>query len=353
MNGGVAGNQTFTVDVQTIRRSRPPSRRAKFLTVGVSHASSGANDPAFTGSLTFQLFDDLTPLTTSRIEQLVNEGFYTSPTTGTPEPARPRTSTASPTTSPAPTTTSSRADRRSGNGTGSLHRARVPVRRRVRPAARLHREPASSRWPTRADDTNDTQFFITTGLAPVPRLQAHDLRPARRRGRHAPGDDPGGEDADRARTGRTQPASPILFTSTTLSTTNPNGVIHLDLTGATRRPDGQRDRHGPGRLRRDRDADVHRHGRRQRRLHRRGRSPSGRSSAPVQNQVVGQNQTAVFQLPGRRHRPPATRSPSASGRASPRPPPTAPFTAIPTARDGHRRRQRRRHRHPDRRASPG
>ena len=51
-----------------------------FLAIDVTHASSGPGDPAFSGTMTFQLFDELTPITVRRILALVNQGFYTSPT---------------------------------------------------------------------------------------------------------------------------------------------------------------------------------------------------------------------------------------------------------------------------------
>ena len=42
-----------------------------FLALGVSHAAASANDVSFSGTLVFQLFDDLTSNTVSQIEQFV------------------------------------------------------------------------------------------------------------------------------------------------------------------------------------------------------------------------------------------------------------------------------------------
>jgi len=53
----------------------------KFMTLNITHNSSGAGDPQITNqTMTYQLFDQLTPITTSRIEQLVNNGFYSGKT---------------------------------------------------------------------------------------------------------------------------------------------------------------------------------------------------------------------------------------------------------------------------------
>lgn len=75
LDGG-ADNQTYAVqsDNPSITASIP---RGRFVTFTLNHVSSGANDPAITNeTLVFQLFDELTPLTTSRITELVQSGFY-------------------------------------------------------------------------------------------------------------------------------------------------------------------------------------------------------------------------------------------------------------------------------------
>ena len=50
--------------------------QGQFLTMNVSHASSGAGDPAFSGNIVIQLFNDLVPTTSTMIEGFVNSGFY-------------------------------------------------------------------------------------------------------------------------------------------------------------------------------------------------------------------------------------------------------------------------------------
>ena len=234
LNGGATGAQTFSVtsDNPSIQAS---VAQGEFLTVGVSHASSGANDPAFTGSLTFQLFDDLTPTTTSRIEQLVNQGFYTSPTTGTTnQPVLPsknfhRVAFGFPDAN----TFIVQGGSQTGTGSGAFVAPGFPFSdeflRQLAFTGTGQLAMANS-----GDDTNDTQFFITTG-SPRSLDFNHTIY-----GQLVAGQNTlqqmtqVAKVADTASGGAvTKPASPILFTSTTLSTTNPDGVVHLDLTKAT------------------------------------------------------------------------------------------------------------------------
>jgi hypothetical protein len=70
-----AARQTYTVT-----SSNPDIgvsvAQGQFLTMNVSHTSSGAGDPSFSGSIVIQLFNDLTPMTATKIEGFVNAGFY-------------------------------------------------------------------------------------------------------------------------------------------------------------------------------------------------------------------------------------------------------------------------------------
>jgi cyclophilin family peptidyl-prolyl cis-trans isomerase len=73
---GGGASQTYTV-ASSNSAIKATVAQGQFMTLNVTHTSSGANDPAFTGTLVFQLFDDLVPQATSKIEQLVSSGFYT------------------------------------------------------------------------------------------------------------------------------------------------------------------------------------------------------------------------------------------------------------------------------------
>ncbi len=77
LNGtGGGASQTYTV-TSSNSAVKATIAQGEFLTLNVTHTSDGnANDPSFSGPLTFQLFSDLAPTTVSKIEQLANSGFY-------------------------------------------------------------------------------------------------------------------------------------------------------------------------------------------------------------------------------------------------------------------------------------
>ena len=288
LDGTTAGPQTFTV-TSSNPAVKATVAQGKFLTVGVSHTSSGASDPSFTGSLTFQLFDDLTPLTTSRIEQLVNQGFYTSPTTSSPiQPTKNFHRIAA--NFPGANDYIVQGGSQTGNGSGSLAAPGFPfVDEFVQQLAFTGNGQLA--MANAGKDTNDSQFFITTGS---PRFLDfnHTIF-----GQLVAGQGTLQQMTQVAKgTDGTTPVNPVLFTSTTLSDTNADGVIHVDTTAATA---GQTstltvtatDSAGTTTARTfavnvSANTDT---------------TGAAMTERPflgnVANQVVGQNQTAVFQVP--------------------------------------------------------
>ena len=78
LDGGTNANpQRFTAASSNpaIRAEVLPGR---LLEITVNHESSGPNDPEIDNeTMRFRLFDSLTPLTIQRLEELINDGFYT------------------------------------------------------------------------------------------------------------------------------------------------------------------------------------------------------------------------------------------------------------------------------------
>ena len=74
-SGSGAPKQTFTVTSSNPDIAASVAQ-GQFLTMNVSHASSGAGDLAFSGDIVIQLFSDLTPMTAAKIEGFVTSGFY-------------------------------------------------------------------------------------------------------------------------------------------------------------------------------------------------------------------------------------------------------------------------------------
>jgi cyclophilin family peptidyl-prolyl cis-trans isomerase len=214
LDGGSGNPQTYTVTsdnpniVATVAQG-------KFLTIDVTHASSGANDPAFAGTLVFQLFDDLTPLTTSRIETLVNQGFYTGKNFHRIASGFP-----------GPNDYIVQGGSVNGNGTGDVNQPGFPF------ADEFVQQLAFTgtgqlAMANAGDDTNSSQFFVTTGSPRFLDYQ-HTIFGQLVSGQQtlqlmtqvAKGSD------------GTTPVSPVLIAQATLSDTNPDGVIHVDATKA-------------------------------------------------------------------------------------------------------------------------
>ncbi len=221
LDGGSGAPQTYSVTSDNPNVTVTPSQ-GKFWTVGVSHASSGANDPAFSGTMTFQLFQDLTPLTVSRITELIQNGFYTSPTQPTDGSA------------PLPHKNFHRivdgfvaqGGSLTGNGTGSYTAPGFPFTDEFNQQL-VFNTTGQLAMANAGDDTNDTQFFVT--YAQTRNLDFnHTIF-----GQIVSGQDILAKMQTVAKTGggeNSVPVSPILITSTTLSDQNPDAVLHVNTT---------------------------------------------------------------------------------------------------------------------------
>lgn len=227
LNGtGGGASQTYTV---TSSNSDVKATVAKgdFLTFNVTHTSSGqSGDQSFTGSLTFQLFNDLTPITVSRIEQLVNSGFYTNTSFYRITPISTATDTIA---------------QGGSNGTkiSSLPSTGFPFQNELQQQlaftnggelAMANAGFSNQNGINTADYfSNSSEFFVTStatrfldfGYTIYGQLVA----------------DPEGTlakiDSVPLSAGTTTPASPVTITSASLATTNPDGDIHVDATGAS------------------------------------------------------------------------------------------------------------------------
>lgn len=231
VDSGGATPQTYTVtsDVPGVKASVIQGR---FLTLTVAHTSSGAGDIDINGSMTFQLFDQLTPVTTAKIESLINgnatgttsvvtngENFYIGKTffriasgfpTSTTYIAQGGSSNNTASGSPAFTTPFDDEFIQSLAFTGSGQLAMA----------------------NSGPDTNDSQFFITTG---DPRSLDHKhtiwgqlvsgqdiLNQITQVSKTTPS---GSIDANPS-----QPVTPVTITNAVLSDTNPDGAIQIDTT---------------------------------------------------------------------------------------------------------------------------
>ncbi len=219
--GGTSDPQTFTVTSSNPDITASVTH-GEFWTINVSYTdpSNAAND--FSGSLTFQLFQDLTPNTVNEIESIINSGFYNGKTFH-----RILTSFSGPSDG----LVQGGAVNPNGTGTSGL------------PGTPFANEPVQSLAFSGGDllalannglpNSDDTQFFVTTaaehsldynytvfgdlvaGQATLAKMLA--VPTTTNAGL-------GGE--------KSLPVNPVTITSTSLSTTNPNGAVLVDASQA-------------------------------------------------------------------------------------------------------------------------
>ncbi len=212
LDGGAGDPQTYRV-TSSNPQVQASVAQGNFLTLNVSHTSSGANDPSYSGQITFQLFEDLTPNTVNKIETLVNQGFYTGKNFHRIASGFP-----------GPNDYILQGGSVNGSGSGEVNQPGFPF------ADEFVQQLAFTgsgqlAMANAGDDTNSSQFFITTGSPRFLDFQ-HTIF-----GQVVSGDPTIMSMIDTARNGTT-PVSPILIDSATLSPTNPDGVIHVDATNA-------------------------------------------------------------------------------------------------------------------------
>ncbi|WP_422930681.1 peptidylprolyl isomerase [Singulisphaera sp. PoT] len=224
-SGDTSNNQTFQV-----ASSNPDIKvsvaQGKFLTLQVNHTASSTSttDVSFAGTLTFQLFSDLTPNTVAEIESLITSGFYNSSTAGTFN----RIANSFPTTSDY----IFQGGSVTGTTSGNSNQPGTPFVDEFNPQLAFTGQGQLA-MANSGPDSNDTQFFITSsnnwninsyrsldfGYTIFAQLVA----------------DPNGilpQMSKVAVDSNNKPLSPVNFVPT-LSTTNANGVLHIDATKAT------------------------------------------------------------------------------------------------------------------------
>ncbi len=210
--------------------------QGQFWTITVSHTAANSSDVIIIHeSMTFQLFGDLTPQTVARITTLTSDGYYTVgfPSQSPPVPAGqfiPRiTSVASSGFSVIQGGSSSPTSTSSSSGLTPI--ATEPVQQLA-----FSGQYQIAMANTGAPDSTDAQFFITNGAVSQSIQQAFDFnytifgqlvsgqQTVTDLSRVAVQANSSGEDSE--------PLTPVVINSVALSSTNPNGVLHIDTTSA-------------------------------------------------------------------------------------------------------------------------
>ncbi len=222
-----APSQTYSVS------SSNPDLKAsvaqgKFWTINLTHTAAVGQptDISFSGPVTLQLFQDLTPKTAALIEGFISQGFYNGKTIH-------RIASNFSGTGVSPSNYVVQGGAPNPDGTGSSGLPGTPYGLELNQQLAFVNPYSLAIANTGAVNSNDTQFFFTTG-----QQQSLDFNYT------IFGNVVAGFDtiakleqvAVQASAGlggeKSKPISPVTITSATLSDVNPNGVIHIDASAA-------------------------------------------------------------------------------------------------------------------------
>ncbi len=237
-NGTTDPSQTFTAT-----SSNPDIKvtvaQGQFWTVTVSHTPANSSDVTINNeSMTFQLFDDLTPQTVARITTLTNDNYYTTATLPNSNPNGPGnfipriTSVAS--------SGFSAIQGGSGSATSTASSSGVtPIATEIAQQLVFTGQNQIAMANESSPNTSDAQFFITNGTVSQSTQLAFDFnytifgqlvsgqqtvtdltKVAVQNNSSTPPED-------------SEPVTPVTINTVALSSVNPNGVFHIDTTGAT------------------------------------------------------------------------------------------------------------------------
>ena len=221
-NNGATDAQTFTVTSSNPDIAASVAQ-GPFWTLGVSSKDSANPSESITGSLTFQLFQNLTPNTVKMIEQFTNDGFYVNSGNLFPRVVSGFDS---------PLTTVIQGGATNDNGTGSSGQPNTPFANENVQQLALTGVDQLALANAGGTDTNNTQFFINTGPADAlgynytvfGQLVAGGATLAQMAQVPVQTNSVTGENS--------QPVNPLTITSASLSSTSPDGVVILNTTQA-------------------------------------------------------------------------------------------------------------------------
>jgi cyclophilin family peptidyl-prolyl cis-trans isomerase len=219
---GATDAQTFTVTSSNPDITASVAQ-GPFWNVGVSYTDPTNSANNFTGTLSFQLFQNLTPNTVNMIEQFTNDGFYVKSGDFFPRIVSNFDS---------PNTTVIQGGATNDNGTGSSGQPNTPFGNENVQQLALTGVDQLALANAGGTHTNDTQFFINTGPANAlgynytvfGQLVAGQTTLAKMANLPVQPNAATGENS--------QPDNPLTITSAAMSSTSPNGVVILDTTQA-------------------------------------------------------------------------------------------------------------------------
>ncbi|MFI5459355.1 MAG: peptidylprolyl isomerase [Isosphaerales bacterium] len=220
--------QSTTTDAQTFKvTSSNPDIAASivqgpFWTVGVSYTDPNTSN-SFAGSLTFQLFQNFTPNTVNMITQFTNDNYYVSSGKYFPRIVSNFGGTGNYVVQGGAATL---------DGSGSSGQTGTPYPNENLQQLTLSGTNELALANSGGTDSNDTQFFINTGQ--VSQLDyGYTIFGQMLTGQTTLGQMTQIPVMANTSSGEvSQPVNPLTITRTTLTTTNPNGVLVVDASQA-------------------------------------------------------------------------------------------------------------------------
>jgi cyclophilin family peptidyl-prolyl cis-trans isomerase len=218
-SGNTTGTQTYTVTSDNPRIAASIAQ-GPYWTLNVQHnASSQPGDISFAGAMTFQLFSDLTPNTVAQISKFTTDGWYNG-----------KDFTRIANNFPGATDYIAQGGAANPDGTGTT------------PFPNFADEFVQSLTFTGTNqlamanagpNTNNTQFFVTTGTPAFLDFK-HTVFGQLVSGQNILTDMTQVATTTNSALGneKSLPVNPIVINSAVLTTSNVNGVIHLDATSA-------------------------------------------------------------------------------------------------------------------------
>ena len=234
-SGNTDPGQTYTVS-SSIPDVQVSVAQGQYWTITVSHTPANSTDVSINHeSMTFQLFGDLTPQTIARIATLTNDNYYTTATLSNSSPAGPGkyfpriTSVSNAGFSVLQGGSGSATSTSSSSGITPI--ATEPVQQLA-----FTGQYQIAMANTGAPDSTDAQFFITNGVLSQSAQRAFDFNYTifgqLVSGRQTLTDLSKVAVETNSFGEQSQPITPVTINAVSLSSSNVNGVIHIDTTSA-------------------------------------------------------------------------------------------------------------------------
>jgi len=218
---GTKDDQTFTPPTSSNPDIKVSVAQGQFWTLNVQHNASSSSDISFAGALTFQLFQDLTPNTVAQISKFTTDGWYNG-----------KDFTRIANMFPGATDYVAQGGAANSDGTGTTPYPDFNDEFVQQDTFTGTQQLAMANLGA---NTNNTQFFVTTGTPTFLDFK-HTVFGQLVSGSNILADmTKVSVKANPAlKNEQSLPVSPIVITSASLSSTNPNGVLHIDTTSATK-----------------------------------------------------------------------------------------------------------------------